>query len=165
MLEKGTLNIECHFISGTNAEGCMVVLVSNFIEVNNISKTFYRRNSELISSGKLNLNESNFCYHQVFGYDVESNGSISDLALPGNLTILGKSTDDSCSKSPMSTGERAGLGYSNQCLNTYLFLCLITVSVGAIIGAVVGSIIVIVFIIGVVFVVVLYISSKRGMPM
>ena len=46
--DEETLVVECHFINGSDALGCLVVLVSDIKQVKNISETFYRNGSELV---------------------------------------------------------------------------------------------------------------------
>ena len=93
VMKKGnrTLSFQCHFINGTDALGCKIVLVSNNNRVDNFSTTFYRKNSKLILHEEVNVSEDLSCYHSVFGFDVESDNSTSDLALPGDLNISSNS--------------------------------------------------------------------------
>ena len=74
----------------------------------NFSSTFYRINSELILHGEVNVSEDLSCYHGVFGFDVESDNSTSDLALPGDFNITSQSD---CS--PRTKDVNAGLFVHN----------------------------------------------------
>ena len=91
--DEETLVVECHFINGSDALGCLVVLVSDIKQVKNISETFYRNGSELVLQGVMNTSELELCHHLVFGYDVEADNSTSTLALPGNLRINNRSVN------------------------------------------------------------------------
>ena len=70
--------LECIFVTGSNARGCMVVLVG---DIHNTTVNLTREGS--CGSETVNLTATNISV--VFGFDIESDGSIGTLALPGNL--------------------------------------------------------------------------------
>ena len=85
--------LQCLFVTGSNARGCMVVLVSEF---RNVTENLTREDSNNTISGALNVTGilTNFC--EVFGFDIESDGSIGTLAIPGIIKsdVLSCSNDN-----------------------------------------------------------------------
>ena len=81
--------IQCHFINGSDARGCKVVIVSNHTIVDNITVTLLRADEteSIASTTMLNLTRVFDCYHHVFAYDIEANNSTSNLAITGKLNI------------------------------------------------------------------------------
>ena len=81
MMEISSENIiviDCHFINGSDAQGCKVVIVSDHPSVDNITTMLIRSNeSDLIASGQLTLTYHIDCYHHVLAFDIETNGTIS----------------------------------------------------------------------------------------
>ena len=79
--EVVSIDIECHFINGSDAQGCKVVVVSNHSSVDNITTMLIRQNeSDTTVSGQVNLTYHIDCYHHVLSFDIEANGTISSLA-------------------------------------------------------------------------------------
>jgi hypothetical protein len=75
--------IQCDFISGSDATGCMVVLTSG-----NSQKAQYNltRNQTSISEiVTITLEHPPSCYTGVEAFDIESDGSVGSLAVPGQL--------------------------------------------------------------------------------
>ena len=70
-----TIAILCNFITGSNAQGCMVVLV---VEFSNLTVNLTRDNACTVKS----LTQS-ATLHYVFGFDIESDGYIGILPVPG----------------------------------------------------------------------------------
>ena len=72
------IRIKCHFINGSDAQGCKVVIVSDHPSVDDITTMLIRNNeSDLIASGQLTLTYHIDCYHHVLAFDIEANGTIS----------------------------------------------------------------------------------------
>ena len=69
--------VQCVFITGSNAQGCMVVLVG---ELENITANLEQNGSKV-----LNVSHPLSCYHEIFAFDIESDGSVGTLAVPGVL--------------------------------------------------------------------------------
>ena len=70
--------LQCSFMDDSNAQGCMVVLVSSFgMEKRNLTR------SETQSVEAMNVMYPLSCYSRVYGYDIESDGSLGTLAVPG----------------------------------------------------------------------------------
>ena len=80
MLSDVTFQVQCDFIPGSDAQGCMIILVGDY---NNVSVTLLmnQTNSEII-----NITNSVSCYKRVIAFDVEHNGQIGTLAVPGKLS-------------------------------------------------------------------------------
>ena len=82
--EENILFIRCHFISGSDALGCKVVIVSYDPNVKNVTGLLMRKDSDQFAEGQFTLNHSNgFCFHRVFAFDIETDNTISDLAIEG----------------------------------------------------------------------------------
>ena len=80
---ENAVQIQCDFISCSDAQGCMVVLVGDAVNTTvNVSRC------ELCDFGVLNLTTTNSssCYHAVFAFDIELNGSVGTLAIDGEFT-------------------------------------------------------------------------------
>ena len=73
--KENSFLVYCDFIPGSNAEGCEVILVG---EVNNVTANI-ERNSSILLNYRLS------CYHEIFAFDVESDGSVGKLAVAGVL--------------------------------------------------------------------------------
>ena len=78
-----TIIVECEFIPGSDAQGCMVVLVG---EVANVTAKL-TRNSKV---GTVKVASPPSSYLMVLAFDVERDGSIGNLAIPGNIIIVNK---------------------------------------------------------------------------
>ena len=83
-----SVSIQCDFITGSNAQGCMVVLVG---ESDNSTVNITRGDSKECAVVKLDLIYPLHSYHKVIGFDIEADGSVGTLAVPGVLTKSMKS--------------------------------------------------------------------------
>ena len=77
--------ILCEFVAGSNAKGCMVVLTSGGQEA-----TYNLTKSESMNCSILTITLKFPQSHidQVEAFDIEANGSISSLAIPGLLSNI-----------------------------------------------------------------------------
>ena len=86
--EVHTFVVQCIFLTGSIAKGCMVVLVS---ELNQTLTVKLTRNDQLCVSdtkvATLQLSE----YSKVLGYDIESDERVGTLAVPGVILMNGSS--------------------------------------------------------------------------
>ena len=82
---KSTIDIQCWFIHGSDALGCIVVLVSDHPGVDN--ETMNMSRNAVLASGTFNLIEPSSCYTRIFAYDIEADGSLSDLTIEGNVQL------------------------------------------------------------------------------
>ena len=83
------LRIRCLFITGSDARGCMVTLVAilNGVETYTVNLT-RQSNSGYVTISEsviLSISLSITCYDRVFAYDIEEDGSIGSLRVPGEL--------------------------------------------------------------------------------
>ena len=69
--------VDCHFIKGSDAYGCKIVLVSDLPGVNSEQATLHRNNT--YASGRLNLTHKTSCYHQITAYQIDNNKKISNF--------------------------------------------------------------------------------------
>ena len=91
---EDSIEIECNFINGTDAQGCKIVVVSSHSSVGNITAMLIRHNeSDTTVSGQVNLTYHIDCYHHVLAFDIEANGTISSLATRGEID---KTSESQC---------------------------------------------------------------------
>ena len=76
--------IQCEFITGSNATGCMVVLTG--IEAYHVNLT--RNPSTNLTTSTVTLEHPPSCYTRVEAFDIESDGLVGSLAVPGQLNIV-----------------------------------------------------------------------------
>ena len=99
VLSDVTFRVQCDFITGSDAQGCMIVLVGDY---NNVSVTLLMNltNSEII-----NVTTSVSCYKRVIAFDIEYDGQVGTLAVPGKLSgNVNTSTKCLPSSKPASKG-------------------------------------------------------------
>ena len=65
---EATVDIQCLFISGSDAVGCKVVVVSDHQSINNETANLTRNNTS--AYGQLILTHKAFCYHRVVAYTI-----------------------------------------------------------------------------------------------
>ena len=95
--------LQCSFITGSDARGCFVTLQGEF---DNVTINLTRDGSCAFRAINTANALSNFT--KVFGFDVESDGSVGDLAVPG-VILMDVNMMPLCIKEPtavnLSTGE------------------------------------------------------------
>ena len=86
---ENSILLQCEFITGTDAQGCSVVLLGRK-EIDNV--TFTMNITKTDASSTLTILErlinSTYlfsCYQSVHGFDIESDGLVGALAVPGEL--------------------------------------------------------------------------------
>ena len=79
-MKENTFLVHCNFIIGSNAEGCLVIIVGEF---DNITANVKRNSSKLLDT-TLPLS----CYYEIVAFDIESDGSNGNLAVPGELISI-----------------------------------------------------------------------------
>ena len=75
------VTVRCDFITGSDAQGCMVVLIG---ESGNTTVNLTRDDSSLCAMEALPLT---MMFSHIFGFDIESDGSVGTLPVPGILTM------------------------------------------------------------------------------
>ena len=78
-----TATVQCNFTTGSNARGCMVVLTSLYHGEE--SQNLTRNLTTNLAMSTITLNYAQSCYHGVEAFDVESDGTVGSLAVPGML--------------------------------------------------------------------------------
>jgi hypothetical protein len=79
--DQHTFIIECEFIPGSDAQGCLVVLVG---ESDNITVNL-TRSSKVVTVEVANPPSS---YFKVLAFDIERDGSVATLSIPGDIIIV-----------------------------------------------------------------------------
>ena len=81
--------VQCDFVNGSTAVGCMVVLVG---QSDNITVNLTREG--LNTSGRISRDLlQTTCITKVFGYDIESDGTVGTLAIEGELSNVSSICD------------------------------------------------------------------------
>ena len=80
--DTNKIMLQCNFAIGSDARGCMVVIVSEF---GNTTKNLTRSNISKHITQTFNNSQALNCFTALFGYDIESDGSIGTLAVPGEI--------------------------------------------------------------------------------
>lgn len=93
--------LECTFTIGSDAQGCMVVFVG---ESGNMTRNLMRLNSSTLAVVTVNTTIPLHCYNEVFGYDIETDGSLGTLAVQGvilrNFSSMVPCLQDELKRSP-----------------------------------------------------------------
>ena len=90
-LESGDLNVTCHFLAGSDALGCVVILIGQF---HNDTMKLMKRSADTVHTAVLKpISKSLSCYNRVVAFDIESDGSIGTLPVPGYWE---RTTDGPC---------------------------------------------------------------------
>ena len=79
---RDVIILQCDFILGSVAQGCMVVLIG---ESENITVNLTRFFNTACTTETFELPTTVTDIISVFGYDIENDGSIGTLAIPGKL--------------------------------------------------------------------------------
>ena len=88
-----TTIIKCEFIVGSRATGCMVVLIYNETEGQDAYYNLTRNAN--IATLTVTLKQSLSCYNRIEAFDIESDGSVGSLTIPGQLRST-SSSQNSC---------------------------------------------------------------------
>lgn len=83
VIGTNVIKIQCDFIPGSNAQGCMVVMVG---ESGNTTKKLMRTTYTAVTC-LTNLQSKN--YEHVVALDIESDGSIGAVVIPGYVEKAG----------------------------------------------------------------------------
>ena len=84
--ESNAFAVQCIFLTGSIAQGCKVVLMSEFDSI-----TINLTRNSLCAADTLEANLPVSNYSAVFGHDIESDGSIGVLAVHGIILGNGSS--------------------------------------------------------------------------
>lgn len=89
---NSAFRVQCDFITGSNAQGCMVVLVGEF---DNVTVNLKRDNNTEVIIVTYPVS----CYKKVLAFDIEYDGSIGTVAVSREL-MRNFSTVVQCSSTP-----------------------------------------------------------------
>ena len=94
------VRLEVEFLPGSTATGCLVVLVLRELLGNTTLKVIREGDSTKFTT-RVELPKPLFCYHQVYAFGVEADGSVAPLPVPGEITRVNNFTMEACF--PMAT--------------------------------------------------------------
>ena len=77
------IRVQCIFVRGSNAQGCMVTLAD---DNDGISVNLTRSKASLCIEAEFKLSGILSDYSAVWGYDIEDDGSVGNVAVPGTIT-------------------------------------------------------------------------------
>ena len=90
MKDHRAFHVQCDFIEGSDAQGCMIVLQGTY---NNVTVNITReRGISKSANATVNVTEPTSCYQEVYAFDIECNGGIGTLAIPGQISTVGESS-------------------------------------------------------------------------
>ena len=78
--DVSAFRVRCDFMAGSTAQGCVVVLVGEL--QGNVTVNFMRGTAV---DEVINTVHPTSCYNRVVAYDIESDGSVGNLAVPGRI--------------------------------------------------------------------------------
>ena len=90
---ESTVDIQCLFISGSDAIGCNVVVVSDYQRINNETSNLARNYTS--AYGQLNLKHKISCYHRVVAYTITTDHQI--VSIFSLEKILSSAKTNTCS--------------------------------------------------------------------
>ncbi len=103
-MENTTYSIQCSYISGSNARGCVFILVSGVEGLANITGIINRTSSEGVRIEVPNIGN----YREVLAFDVESDNTTGTLPVRGSIEscpflcpVSTSTADDSMFVNPM----------------------------------------------------------------
>ena len=92
---ESTVDIQCLFISGSDAVGCKVVVVSDHQGINNETVNLTRNNTS--AYGQLNLTHKAYCYHRLLAHTITTDHQIvstfflkKTISVETNIVCSGK---------------------------------------------------------------------------
>ena len=115
------IQVTCDFILGSDAQGCMVVLVGQS-ENTTINITMDDECTVKILPHATTLSD-------IFGFDIEYDGSVGTLAIPGTITATADippclSLNNTTTQEPPAAGPGEYRGIGLHCINDYHLACI-----------------------------------------
>ena len=83
-----TIDIQCHFIHGSDAVGCKVVLASKCPTVQDEHVNLLRNAGSFVANHSLKLTNNISCYYRVFANDIDVNETIGNLTIEGEIRTI-----------------------------------------------------------------------------
>ena len=96
MMGNTFFRVRCDFIFGSDARGCMVILIG---ELDNTTVNLTR---ETDTEMRINVAYSTSCYITVMAFDIEQDGSIGTIAVHG-IIVQNHRREVDCLPSPIGT--------------------------------------------------------------
>lgn len=115
--DNRTIRIQCDFMLGSNAGGCMVMVLGEF---DNTTVNLTRENngsSEAVTHHELAYSLS--CYHQAYALDIEADGSLGSLSLPATLVRKNTTLPIECSLTEEAPVQSEHKAYIHSCVHDY----------------------------------------------
>ena len=102
----GLVTIRCNFLVGSDSGGCLVMLTGENINdtIIVLTREDDRQDVEITHL----LPHPLSCYFQVFAFDIESDGSIGVLPVPGMLQIMKHVAAQHCLTPPNEENSQTG---------------------------------------------------------
>ena len=85
--------VQCDFMKGSDAQGCMIMLQGMY---NNVTLNLTRKhNTSNCDKGVVKVTEPTTYFYKVYAFDIDYYGGVGTLAIPGQLagTVPPCSTD------------------------------------------------------------------------
>ena len=79
------MKVYCCFINSSDAQGCLVVFINSFGQVDNQTERL-ESNSTVARWEDFDLAHPVSCYDQVLAFDIEAGGNVSGLAVMANIS-------------------------------------------------------------------------------
>ena len=76
--------VECEFIPGSDAQGCLAILIG---ELDNVTVNLTCARSSSSKVGTVDVANAPSSYFKVVAFDVEHDGSVATLSIPGDIII------------------------------------------------------------------------------
>ena len=112
------VKIQCDFIPGSDARGCIVILVG---ELHNTTLNLTRIGDLLTACGSESL-PMTASVKDVFGFDIESDGTIGTTQVPGIITSVASSTEFDTLCQPKETNPLPLLSECKHVSNNYIII-------------------------------------------
>ena len=84
-VRNSVIELVCEFIYGSDALGCMIVLVSNCSKVSDEHINLTRNSTSAKVTRQLHFPLNISCFHRVFAYDIDLNGTVSNFSIEGRV--------------------------------------------------------------------------------
>ena len=84
-VDEYTVKVYCCFINSSDAQGCLVVFINSFGQVDNQIARL-ESNSTATRWEEFDLAHPVSCYDQVLAFEIEAGGNVSDLAVMVNIS-------------------------------------------------------------------------------
>ena len=87
---ESIIAIQCHFIHGSDAVGCKVVLASKCPTVQDEHVKLLRNAGSILANYSLTLTNNISCYYRVLANDIDVNGTIGNFTIEREIRTMDK---------------------------------------------------------------------------